>query len=91
MAKHDLNSISSPGIRWVVDQAIAMGMEVEVIAEWSEARVVHMKGPLPDELRAPVLMQRPDLEFYRNGGDMHNAPDEGFMQDGWCVSFPLKK
>ena len=85
----DLNEITSDSIRWVVIRAMKFGVHPVVIADWSNARVVHMGGALPDELRGPVLFERSELEFYRNGGDPHNTADEGFMHEGWCVSFPI--
>lgn len=84
-----LADIGSPGICWVVEEAQKAGVDIDVIADWSLARVVHMNGQLPDHLRSSVLLKFPEMEYYRDGGGPHNSPNEGFNHDTFGVCFPL--
>lgn len=84
----DLSRIGSQAIRWVVDEAAARGNAVVSLANWSKALVAHMRSGLTPELKADVAARFPALEYLCEPGTPHNEPDEGFIEDGFAVSFP---
>lgn len=84
----DLSRIRSGAIRWIVERATETGNEVATLGEWTKALVAHMKGPLTGELKAEIDARWPDLTYYREAGTPHNAADEGYIEDGFAVSFP---
>lgn len=84
----DLTPIGSATIRWVIERAIEEGNRVTSLAEWTKALVAHMEQGLAPELKAEIREQCPALEYYEDAGSPHSAPDEGFIEDGFAVSFP---
>ncbi len=84
----DLTAVESQAVRWVIDQAVARGNRVETLAQWSKALVAHMSDGLAPELKAEVEARWPDLTYFAEAGTPHNPPDEGFIEDGFAVSFP---
>ena len=84
----DLSPVGSETIRRVIEQAIEAGNRVVTIAEWTKALVVHMEQGLSDALKAEIRARYPELEYYEDAGSPHNEPDEGFIEDGFAVSFP---
>lgn len=83
-----LEDVTSEAIRWVVEAAVADGNAIAELADWSKARVVHMTGGLSPELRARIAARYPELQYYEEAGTPHNAPDEGFVDGDFAVSFP---
>lgn len=86
----NLDEIGSPAIRWVVDCAIDHGNQVAELAQWSKALVAHMEAELSVEVRDAVQARYPELEFYQNKRSPHYSADEGFIEDGFAVSFPWR-
>jgi len=84
----DISPVGSPSIRWVIDRAIARGNRVVSVAQWSKALVAHMANGLAPELKSEVEARWPDLAYFTEAGTPHNAPDEGYAEDGFAVSFP---
>ena len=87
-ASLDLTPIGSEAIRWVIERAIREGNRVVSLAEWTKALVAHMEQGLAPELKAEIRTKFSALEYYEDTGSPHNAPDEGFIEDGFAVSFP---
>lgn len=83
-----LDSIRSEPIRLIARMAAGEGNAVVEVAEWSRATVVHMRDGLSAGLRARLRERFPDVEHYEQPGTPHDAPDEGFVKDGFGVSFP---
>lgn len=84
----ELSRIGSPAIRWVVDRAIAEGNALVSLADWSKALVAHMRGGLTPKLKAEVAARWPELAYFSEPGTPHNEPHEGYIDDGFAVSFP---
>lgn len=84
----DLSPVTSEAVGWVIGRAIEGGNRVTALAEWTKALVAHMESGLSPELRAEVAARYPQLEYFSDDGSPHNAPDEGYMEDGFAVSFP---
>ena len=84
----DLSPVGSETIRWVICRAIEAGNRVTSLAEWSKALVAHMEGGLTAELKAEIRARYPALDYYEEAGSPHNQPDEGFIENGFGVSFP---
>ena len=87
----DLSPVGSAAIRHVIDRAIAGGNRVVSLAQWSKALVAHMERGLRPDLRAEVAAQYPQLEYFSDDGSPHNEPDEGYIEDGFAVSFPRSR
>ena len=84
----DLTLVRSDAIRWVIERAVEGGNRVVSLAQWSKALVAHMEGGLTADLKAEVSARWPDLAYYIEAGTPHNEPDEGYVEDGFAVSFP---
>ena len=84
----DLSPVRSEAIRRVIEMAIEEGNRVASLAEWTKALVAHMEHGLSANLKAEIRAQYPELDYYSDEGSPHNAPDEGFIEDGFAVSFP---
>lgn len=84
----DLSPVASPAIRWVIDRAADSGNRVVSLAQWSKALVAHMEGGLTAEIKADVAARWPALEYFVEAGTPHNEPDEGYIEDGFAISFP---
>lgn len=84
----DLSRIGSPAIRWIAERAVEGGNEAVSIAQWTKALVVHMRSGLTPELKAEVTARHPQLHYYCEPGSPHNEPDEGYLEDGFAISFP---
>jgi len=87
----DLSPVGSETIRWVICRAIEAGNRVTSLAEWSKALVAHMEGGLTAELKAEIRARYPALDYYEEAGSPHNQPDEGFIENGFAVSFPRSR
>lgn len=87
----DLSPVGSEAIRWVICRAIEAGNRVTSLAEWSKALVAHMEGGLTAELKAEIRARYPALDYYEEAGSPHNQPDEGFIENGFAVSFPRSR
>lgn len=85
-----LDPVESEAVRWVVETAVSDGNGVAEIAEWSEALVVHMKGPLRPTLKEKAQARYPDLAYFSFDGSPHNEADEGFKDGRFAVSFPRR-
>lgn len=86
-----LEPVRSEAIRWVIDRALADGNRVVSLAQWSKALVAHMEGGLSGDVREATRARWPQLEYFRDDGSPHNEPDEGFIEDGFAVSFPRRR
>ena len=84
----DLTPIASEAIRWVIERAVERGNRVVSLAQWSKALVAHMEGGLDSGLKAEIAARWPNLAYYIEAGTPHNEPDEGYVEDGFAVSFP---
>lgn len=84
----DLTPVGSETIRWVIGRAIEEGNRVASLAQWTKALVAHMEQGLTPALKAEILARYPGLDYYEDSGSPHNQPDEGFLEDGFAVSFP---
>jgi len=87
----DLSPVASPAIRWVIDRAVDGGNRVASLAEWSKALVAHLERGLTAELKTDVEARWPVLGFYIEADTAYNAPDEGYADGGFAVSFPRAK
>ena len=87
----DLSPVGSAAIRWVIGRALAEGNRVQALAPWTKALVAHMAQGLTAELKAEVRARYPSLGYYEDAGSPHNPPDEGFVEDGFAVSFPRQR
>lgn len=83
-----LDPIGSEAIRWIVEEAIADGNEITALAPWTKALVAHMRAGLSPALKARVAARWPTLEYFIQSGTPHNEPDEGYIENGFAVSFP---
>jgi hypothetical protein len=61
------------------------------LADWSKALVAHIDAPLAPELRADIEAAWPGLTYFAEPGSPHNAPDEGYTEEGFAVSFPAPR
>ena len=84
----DLSAIASDAVSWVIEQAVAEGLHVCELAQWSKALVAHMSGPLSPDLKQRTELAFPDLTFFRHPGSPHTQADCGYIDDGYSVSFP---
>jgi hypothetical protein len=84
----DLTPVGSAAIRWVIARAVERGNRVVSLAQWSKALVAHMERGLDEGLKADVAAQWPELAYFIEAGTPHNEPDEGYVEDGFAVSFP---
>jgi hypothetical protein len=84
----DLTPVTSDRVRWVIERAVERGNRVVSLAQWSKALVAHMEGGLTAELKSEAAARWPDLAYYIEAGTPHNEPDEGYIEDGFAVSFP---
>ena len=50
-----------------------------------------MEGGLSGDVRKATRARWPQLEYFRDDGSPHNEPDEGFIEDGFAVSFPRRR
>lgn len=80
--------MQSTTIRWVAERAVETGNSVQGVAQWTRALVVHMDHGLSPALKAEIRSRHPELEYFEQAGSPHNPPDEGFIEDGFAVSFP---
>ena len=83
-----LDTVRLDAIRWVIEAAIADGNSVTVLADWTLARVAHMRSGLTPGLRRRIAERYPDLEFFAEPGTPHMAAHEGYIENGFSVSFP---
>lgn len=86
-----LDDVQSEAIRWIVDEARAEGCEVAEVADWTEARVVHMRAGLSPGLRSRIEARWPDLRYYAEPGSPHTLPDEGYADGRFHISFPTDR
>lgn len=84
----DLSQIKSAAIRAIADMAIADGNEITVLAQWTKALVAHMRDGLSPALKDQIAARWPTVEYFIQSGTPHNEPDEGYIEDGFAVSFP---
>lgn len=84
----DLTQIKSGAIRAIVDIAIADGNEITVLAPWTKALVAHMRDGLNPALKDKITAHWPTVEYFIQSGTPHNEPDEGYIENGFAVSFP---
>jgi len=84
----DLSRIKSGAIRAIAELAIASGNEVTALADWTKALVAHMRDGLTPAFKAEIETRWPALEYYSDAGSPHNAPDEGYIENGFAISFP---
>ncbi len=84
----DLTPVGSEAIRWVIERAVERDNRVVSLAQWTKALVAHMEDGLTAELKAEVARRHPALEYFCEAGTPHNPPDEGYIEDGFAVSFP---
>jgi hypothetical protein len=84
----DLTQIKSGAIRAIADMAIADGNEITVLAPWTKALVAHMRDGLTPALKEKIAARWPALEYFIQPGTPHNEPDEGYIEEGFAVSFP---
>ncbi|MFN7054363.1 hypothetical protein [Hyphomonas sp.] len=84
----DHTRIKSAAIRWIVDRAITRGVGLASLADWTKALVAHMDAPLAPDFRAEIEAAWPGLAYFADHGAPHNAPDEGYIEDRFAVSFP---
>lgn len=87
----DLSPVGSETIRRVIERAIEDGNRVASLAQWTRALVVHMEQGLDPALKAEICAQYPALNYYEDAGSPHNEPDEGFIEEGFAVSFPRSR
>lgn len=83
-----LSRIKSDAIRAIAEMAVASGNEITALADWSKALVAHMRDGLSPALKAEIAARWPALEYYSDDGSPHSEPDEGYIEDGFAVSFP---
>lgn len=83
-----LDPIGSEAIRWIVEEARRGGNEVATLAPWTKALVAHMRDGLTPALKEKVAARWPALEYFIQNGTPHNEPDEGYIENGFAVSFP---
>lgn len=84
----DLSQIKSGAIRAIVDMAIADGNEITALAPWTKALVAHMRDGLTQPLKAEIVARWPGVEYFVQPGTPHNEPDEGYIENGFAISFP---
>jgi hypothetical protein len=84
----DLSPVGSETIRRVIERAIEDGNRVASLSQWTRALVAHMEQGLSEGHKTDIRAQYPALEYYEDAGSPHNEPDEGFIEDGFAVSFP---
>lgn len=84
----DLTRVRSDAIRWVIERAVERGNRFVLLADWSRALVAHMQTGANESLKAEVTTRWPDLAYCIEAGTPHNEPDEGYIEDGFAVSFP---
>ncbi|MCA8902707.1 MAG: hypothetical protein KDA53_15820 [Hyphomonas sp.] len=84
----DLTPVHSAAIRWVIERALETGNRLQALAPWSKALVAHMTDGLAPALKQEIVARFPDLEYFEDEGSPHNQPDEGFIENGFAVSFP---
>jgi hypothetical protein len=87
----DLSPVGSETIRQVIERAIEAGNRVASLAKWTKALVAHMEHGLSSALKAEICAQYPALNYYEDAGSPHTPPDEGFIEDGFAVSFPRSR
>lgn len=83
-----LDPIGSRAIRWIVEEAIADGNKITALAPWTKALVAHMRDGLSPALKERAAAHWPALEYFIQNGTPHNEPDEGYIENGFAVSFP---
>ena len=83
-----LDPIRSEVIRWIVEEARRGGNEIIALAPWTKALVAHMRDGLTPALKEKVAARWPALEYFIQNGTPHNEPDEGYIEEGFAVSFP---
>lgn len=86
-----LDDVASPAIRDAAERALAAGLTLESVAQWSKALVVHFREPLPDDLKAQIEAAHPALQWYSNDGSPHNEPDCGWVDGEYAISFPRNR
>jgi len=84
----DLSLIQSDAIVWIVEEARRGGNEITALAPWTKALVAHMRGGLTPALKEKVAARWPALQYFIENGTPHNEPDEGYIEEGFAVSFP---
>ncbi|MGE6698519.1 hypothetical protein ACQKH5_12560 [Hyphomonas sp. NPDC076900] len=47
-----------------------------------------MRDGLTPALKAEIAARWPALDYYSDGGSPHNQPDEGYIENGFAISFP---
>lgn len=83
-----LDPVRSEAIRWIVEEAQREGIELVSLAPWTKALVAHMRGSLTPALKEKIAGRWPALEYFIQNGTPHNEPDEGYIENGFAVSFP---
>jgi hypothetical protein len=83
-----LDPIRSEAIRWIVKEARRSGNEITALAPWTKAIVAHMRDGLTPALKEKVAARWPALQYFIENGTPHNEPDEGYIEEGFAVSFP---
>lgn len=83
-----LDTLRSDAICWVIKAAVADGNSVTILADWTLARVAHMRRSLTPDLRRQVAEHYPDLECFAEAGTPHTPAHEGYIENGFAVSFP---
>lgn len=83
-----LDPIRSEAILWIVEEALRGGNEITTLAPWTKALVAHMRDGLTPALKEKVAARWPALEYFIQPGTPHNPPDEGYIENGFAVSFP---
>lgn len=87
----DLSQIKSDAIRAIAERAIASGNEVTALAQWSKALVAHMRDGLTPHLKAEIATRWPAVEYFVQPGTPHNEPHEGYIENGFAISFPRRR
>lgn len=83
-----LDPIRSEAIRWIVEEARREGNDITALAPWTKALVAHMRNGLSPALKDKITAHWPTVEYFIQPGTPHNEPDEGYIENGFAVSFP---
>lgn len=84
----DLSRIRSEAIVWIVEEARRDGNEITALAPWTRALGAHMRDGLTPALKEKITERWPALEYFIQPGTPHNAPNEGYIENGFAASFP---
>jgi hypothetical protein len=61
------------------------------LADWSKVLVAHIGAPLAPDLRVEIEAAWPGRTYFAEPGSPHNAPDEGYTEEEFAVSFPAPR